>query len=216
VVVGKDNIIANNVVSAPTGAGWNNGIYLSTGAANNSITGNSISGFGVAGLTIDSAATGTNTYSGNIVDPTNITTPVLDLFAGQVYVGNTLASGIVGDARGYKSTAAITGPVPVKWDTGNANQVVVTTTTDTGAGIPIGVCANSPGVAGSCLVMTTGTVALTLGTGTCSIGNFVIVDTTTNGRVQCTGTYTAGTVIGKAQAAQAVVGNTFNVQLGLR
>ena len=178
--------------------------------------GNNVSGFGVAGITEDGAASSPNTFSGNIVDPTNITTPVLDLLAGQVYTGNTLASGVVGNAVGYKSTAAITGPVPVKWDTSNANQVVVTTTTDTGAGVPIGVCVNSPGVAGSCLTMTTGTVALTLGTGTCAIGNFVIVDTTTNGRIKCTGTYTAGTVIGTAQVANSTVGTASNVLLGFK
>jgi hypothetical protein len=114
------------------------------------------------------------------------------------------------------STAAITGAVPVKADTTNANQVVVTTTADTGAGIPIGVCANSPGVGGTCHVILIGISSLKLGTGTCSIGNFVIVDTTTDGRVKCTGTYTAGTSIGVALAAQSTIGNTFNVLVGLR
>jgi len=113
-------------------------------------------------------------------------------------------------------TAAITGPVPVKADTSNGNQVVVTTTSDTGAGLPIGVCVNSPGIGKNCSVMTSGVAALTLGTGTCAIGNFVIVDTTTNGRVKCTGTYSAGTVIGVALTAQSSVGSSFNVMVGLR
>lgn len=216
VSTGTDNLIASNIVSAATGHGWNNGIYLSSTSANNTITGNSITGFGVAGLTTDSTASSPNTFSGNIIDPANITTPVLDILAGQVYTGTTLASGVVGDAQGYKSTASITGPVPVKWDTSNANQVVTTVTTDTGAGVPIGVCVNSPSAGQSCLVMTKGTVALKLGTGTCAIGNFVIVDTTTNGDVKCTSTYTAGTVIGTAQAANSSVGTAFNVALGLR
>lgn len=114
------------------------------------------------------------------------------------------------------STAAITGPVPVKADTVNANQVVMTTTTDTGPGIVVGVCANSPGVSGSCQVIVSGIAALKLGTGTCAIGNFVIVDTTTNGRVQCANTYTAGINIGVAMAAQNTVGNTFNVLVSMR
>ncbi len=114
------------------------------------------------------------------------------------------------------STAAIGIFSPVKADTANANQVVITTTTDTAAGLVIGICAATPGAGGNCPVQTTGYFALTLGTGTCSIGNFVIVDTTTNGRVKCTATYTAGTVIGVAMAANSTVGTTFNVMVGLR
>lgn len=127
--------------------------------------------------------------------------------------GQILANG--GHGVSLVSTAAITGAVPVKADTSNANQVVVTTTTDTGAGIVIGVCTNSPGAAGNAQVIDSGIVAMTLGTGTAAIGNFVIVDTTTNGRVKCTGTYTAGTVIGVAMSAQSTVGSTFNVKVGL-
>jgi hypothetical protein len=57
---------------------------------------------------------------------------------------------------------------------------------------------------------------MVLGTGTAAIGNFVIVDTTTTGRVKCTGTYTAGTVIGVAMSAQSSVGSNFNVMVNLR
>lgn len=114
------------------------------------------------------------------------------------------------------STASITGPVPVKADTSNANQVVVTTTTDTGAGIVLGICANSAGTGLKCYVMTSGIFALTLDSGTCAIGNWVQVGTTTNGRVLCTGTYNAGKVIGVAMAAQSTVGSTFNVMVGIR
>ena len=135
-------------------------------------------------------------------------------------IGGTLLAGQNGGNGGHgvimNATSAITGPAPVKLDTSNANQIVITTTTDTGAGIPVGVVVNSPGAGANGYVVTSGVVALTLGTGTCSIGQFVIVDTTTNGRVQCTGTYSAGTVIGKAMAAQASVGSTFNVLVGLR
>ncbi len=128
-----------------------------------------------------------------------------------VYMGNNSLW-----AYQLTATSAITGPVPVKADTANANKIVQTVTTDTGAGIPIGVVVNSPGAGGTGFVVTDGVVALTLGTGTCSIGNFVIVDTTTNGRVKCTATYTAGTVIGVAMAANSTVGTTFNVMVGLR
>lgn len=129
-----------------------------------------------------------------------------------------IMTSIVGRGHGVQlnATSAITASVPVKVDTANANQVVVTTTTDTGSGLVLGVCANSPTAGTPCNVITTGEVSLVLGTGTCAIGNFVIVDTTTNGRVKCTGTYSAGTVIGVALAAQSSVGSAFNVLVGLR
>ena len=130
--------------------------------------------------------------------------------------GNLLGSGLVGVGSLLTSTAAITGAVPVKVDSANAGQVVVTTTTDTGGGIVVGVCANSPGAGALCEVVSSGVSALTLGTGTCSVGNFVIVDTTTNGRVKCTATFTAGAVIGTALQAQASVGSGFNVLVRLR
>ena len=50
-----------------------------------------------------------------------------------------------------------------------------------------------------------------------AIGNFVVADTTTNGRVKCTTSYpAAGSLIGIAMAAQSTVGNSFNVMVGLR
>lgn len=119
-------------------------------------------------------------------------------------------------AIGLIATSAITASVPVKIDTANANQVIQTVTTDTGPGIAVGVAVNSPLAAQNTYVVTSGVVSLTLGTGTCAIGNFVIVDTTTAGRIKCTGTYTAGTVIGVAMAAQVTVGSTLNVMVGLR
>lgn len=106
--------------------------------------------------------------------------------------------------------------VPVKADTANANQVVTTTTTDTGAGVVIGVVNNKPTAGTRADIQLLGWIQPVLGTGTCAIGNFVIVDTTTNGRVKCTATYTAGTVIGVAMAANSTVGTTFNVLESLR
>jgi hypothetical protein len=169
--------------------------------------------------------TGTNFGFAN-GDPTSVAlrTSLGEFAAGVVGVGasqtTTDTSGTILANGGYGvklvATSAITGPVPVKADTSNANQVVVTTTGDTGSGIPIGICTNSPGAAGNCTVITSGISALVLGTGTCSIGNFVIVDTTTSGRVKCTASYSAGTVIGVAMAANSTVGTGFNVMVGLR
>jgi len=115
-------------------------------------------------------------------------------------------------ANKFTATAALTAGQTVKIDTANANSVVVGTTTDTGAGIIIGIVENSPGAAGTAFVTLKGQMTSSLlGTGTCAIGNFVIQDTTTNGRVKCTATYTAGTVIGVATTAQATVGSAVNV-----
>ena len=63
------------------------------------------------------------------------------------------------------------------------------------------------------MITTPGSLAFgILGTGTCAIGNFVIVDTTTNGRIQCTGSLpTISKIIGKALSAQASVGSTVDV-----
>jgi hypothetical protein len=113
------------------------------------------------------------------------------------------------------ATSAITGAVPVKADTSNANQVVETTTSDTGAGKVIGVCINSPAAGGFAQVVTSGVVPMTLGSGTIAVGNPIGVDTVTAGRVKAI-SYTAGEVIGTALSAQSTVGNTFNVMVGLR
>lgn len=116
----------------------------------------------------------------------------------------------------YKATSALTIGQVVKLDTANANSVVVTATTDTGAGIPLGVAMNSVAAGAYVNVGVLGYTSMPLlGTGTCAIGNFVIVDTTTAGRVKCTSTFTAGTVIGKATAAQSSVGSGVSMQIQL-
>lgn len=211
-----DNIVTGNTVTAVTGHPMLVGIALTSSSVRNTVTGNLVNGFATEGILADSTSSG-NVFTGNIVDTANIATAVLDQSGGNTYTSSTLAPGIIGDAFSYKSTATITGPVPVKLDTANANQVVQTVTTDTGAGIPVGVCANSPAAGNACLVMTHGTVALKMGTSLpCAIGNFAIVDTTTNGDFKCVAAYTAGTVIGVSQAANSTVGSASNVMIGLR
>jgi hypothetical protein len=116
-----------------------------------------------------------------------------------------------------KATAALASGQPVKADTSNAGDVVKTTTTDTGSGIVVGVVVNSPSASGAAYVADAGIVAMTLGSGSCSIGNWIIVDTTTNGDVKCTSSYpAAGTIIGVAMAADSTVGTKFNVLVGLK
>ena len=113
----------------------------------------------------------------------------------------------------------LTTAMPVKADTTTPSSVTMVTTSDTGPGLVLGVCVGSGATistGGACYLTQYGTFNLTLGTGSCSISQFVIVDTTTNGRVKCTSTYTAGTIIGVAMAAQSTVGSTFSVLVGLR
>lgn len=157
----------------------------------------------------DPGATGTVDYYGDYTDQT--ASGILDQSGGGVAYTYRGTSG-----SGYKSTAAITGPVPVKHDTANAGQVVSTTTSDTGAGVVVGVCMNSPSAGGACIVSTSGPASLIMGSGTCNIGDFVVVDTTTNGAVKCTAVFSAGTVIGTAKHAQTTVGSAVSTQIGLR
>lgn len=117
----------------------------------------------------------------------------------------------------FTATAALTAGQVVKIDTANPNSVVVASTADTGPGITIGIVLNSPASAGTAFVALFGKVASpVIGTGTCAIGNFVVVDTTTNGRVKCTATFAAGTVLGRALSAGAGVGTTLVVLLNLQ
>lgn len=112
-----------------------------------------------------------------------------------------------------KATAALTSGQVVKIDTANANSVVVAATTDTGAGAVLGFIENSPGAGAVGYVALPGSIITDplVGTGTCTIGQFVIVDTTTAGRVKCTGTFTAGAVLGRALTTQNTVGSAVSV-----
>jgi len=111
----------------------------------------------------------------------------------------------------FTATAALTAGQVVKVDTSNANAVLVATTSDTGGGVPIGIVINSPATAGNAIVLLAGPTALPLlGTSTCSLGQWAVVDTTTNGRIKC-GTYTAGTSIGVVTQAQATVGSPVTI-----
>jgi hypothetical protein len=117
----------------------------------------------------------------------------------------------------FTATAALTAGQVVKIDSANNTAVVVAGTGDTGGGIPIGIVVNSPGIGGTALVAINGLTTLPiLGTGTCTKGQFVIVDTTTSGRIKCTGTYTAGTIIGKITIAQASVGSAVGMLIQIQ
>jgi hypothetical protein len=128
------------------------------------------------------------------------------------------ASESMGIALSLTPTATLTANQLVKIDTAHADSVVVCTTVDT---VCHGFVASSIASPANCII--TGTVcgiiagsgALAkgiLGTGTCAIGNFVIVDTTTNGRVKCTASQPAvGATIGLALSVQASVGSLVDI-----
>lgn len=128
--------------------------------------------------------------------------------------GGLLASGHLVP---YTASTAVTAGQPLKADPANSTQVRPTVTTDTGAGVAIGFAWNSVTAGNKVYLVANGVLTTPLlGTGTCAIGNFVIVDTTTNGDIKCTATYTAGTVLGVATVANAVVGTGTTVAVGLR
>jgi hypothetical protein len=140
--------------------------------------------------------------------------------SARVFVaGRNTATGLGSDAAFgivEKSTAALGAGVLVKIDTANADSWVICTTADTSCdGVTAGGSANSCTAGGlGCAIITVpgSKVELLLGTGTCAIGNFVIVDTTTNGRIKCqAGIPAQGAYIGKALSAQATVGNAVDV-----
>jgi hypothetical protein len=117
------------------------------------------------------------------------------------------------------SSAALTQGQLVKVDTAHADSVVVCTTSDTSC---IGFVTNGEsGTFSACqagddlcpIVTVPGSLVKgILGTGTCSIGNYVIVDTTTNGDIKCTGSLPSlGAIIGVAMSAQSTVGQTVDV-----
>ena len=174
--------------------------------SDNTIIDNNASGIGVAGLHCWANAICRMSRLGGVSEF------IIDdhVAAHAVYGLYTATDGANTGGAGPFAFGAPGGTVPVKVDTTTDNNTVSTTTTDTGAGIVVGVSPVSN------IILTVGSVPMTLGTGTCSRGNFVIVDTTTNGRVKCTSTYTAGTVIGVATTAQAVVGSNLTVMIGLR
>ena len=109
--------------------------------------------------------------------------------------------------------AAIAQGVPVKWT--GAATVTGTSAGDTGSGIVIGVAANAAGASGRLTYVMTSGYIIMAADGNCSVGQFVIVSSQNAERVQCTGTYAAGRVIGVALLGEKGGGDVY-VQVGLR
>ncbi len=149
---------------------------------------------------------------------TTWTLPASDGTNGQVLV--TSGNGVLSFGQvqqiviSKKATATLSANQLVKLDTATAGNVVVTATTDTTNFIGFTAGPISAGTAGPIIVA--GEATGILGTGTCSVGQFVIVDTTTAGDVKCTNTFTAGTIIGFAETSQSTVGGTLTVLIDKR
>lgn len=127
------------------------------------------------------------------------------------------------EASLWNATAANLSPNQLlKPDTSNPDAWVVCTTADTTAcagfmGEPVDGnfdCHTSGSGFNTCpVIAASGQHAVgILGTGTCAIGNYVIVDTTTNGDIKCTGTPPAARAeIGIAMSVQSTVGQAVDV-----
>jgi hypothetical protein len=204
IIAGMENKIIGNDSYDPIGGTFTASVRFEASAFPNFVIAGFSGGYPyVSDVPVTSTTPGLNTYIG---------TPgssQINFFATPI--GVTMIA-----------TAALTAGQIVKIDPANTNAVIVCTTADTGGGIPIGIAGNSAGAGQNVYVITEGLVrsGLTfspiLGTGTATPGQFVIVDTTTNGRVKTTSTYTAGTVIGTVVATQASVGNPVGLLMGLR
>src|SRR5208282_348111 len=69
------NVVSDNAIHGYAGAPFTIAISL-TGATNNTISGNNISGSGTTGISLDSSSSGNS--GNNIVDMTSITNGILD------------------------------------------------------------------------------------------------------------------------------------------
>lgn len=169
---------------------------------------------------LNSAATLTTTrgvYIKTQASGTQTNTPVAIETAGAAdlvkFAGPTITNG--GHGTAFTAQTTITAGAAVKVDTANNGSVVLCATGDT-TGCS-GFAQNAATAGQTVYVLTTGNISTPiLGTSTCTKGQFVIADTTTAGRVKCTGTYAAGTVLGWVTVAQAVVGSAVGVEIQVR
>jgi len=114
----------------------------------------------------------------------------LNLLPGQVLANSaTVPFASTAYATYMTATATLSANQLVKIDTAHADSVVVCTTTDTlcNGFVAETLINNCTASNTTCPIVTTpgSKVQGIVGTGTCAIGNYVIADTTTNGRVKC-------------------------------
>ncbi len=110
----------------------------------------------------------------------------------------------------FDSGAALNAGDVVKLDS-TTMQVLVATTADTDN--IMGVSRTTAAGAGISLdiIIFGVTDDPLLGTGTCAIGDYVIVDTTTNGRVKCTASLPTGAILGVSLEVETTVGNALRM-----
>jgi hypothetical protein len=156
----------------------------------------------------------TNGYSFTWSGPSGLSWPedVTGTLTAGIFLPGSLKNG---PSAGMiaNSAESIAQGVPLKWT--SATTVVETRAGDTGTGVVIGVSANAPGTSDRpTYVMTSGYIIMTAD-GDCSAGQFVTVSHQTPGRVHCTSSYAAGTVIGVVLLSKKSGGGVY-VQIGLR
>lgn len=145
--------------------------------------------------------------AGNVLE---LGTPAIDV------VNSASEAEAEGLGIGLTSTNNLNVNELVKLDPSNPNAIVACTTTDT---ICYGFISDSLGAGWNCaaggpfceVITVPGSKAVgILGSGTCSIGQFVLPDTTTNGDVRCASS-ASGPVVGIAMSAQSTVGSTLTL-----
>ena len=217
------------VVQTPTGTGtWTSGLKCENGATS---SGNGQICVGVGKRTTSGITNSQNVvFTGNngasdITGQMSLASPgYLSITgngnnAGYTTFGGSGAAGTTGGTGIWmRATAALNANQLVKIDAANIQSVIVTATTDTTGTFGIVIDPLGSGTGGACgaggtfcaVIMGSGQkVKGILGTGTCAIGNFVIVDTTTAGDVKCTAVQPAqGAWIGTAINLQNTVGQT--------
>jgi len=169
----------------------------------------SANGVNIAGASATVISIGTGNGSMSITNPGSASAFQLDVGAAWT-AGASFYNAVVFE---LKSTNTVTAGEVLKLDTSNAESVVPVTTSDTTAAL--GFATGGVSAGGVVKIAMPGSLIYTpvMGTGTCTLGQYVIVDTTTAGDVKCTSTFTAGTILGRVIVAQSTVGNAVGVMV---
>jgi hypothetical protein len=193
-----NSILANNTIDL-NGATGEIGIKMLQGA------GSSCNGWYIYGNTIMNGNVGfVNTSCTNVFYKPGYITGVT------IPYGNSTQTNTDFQIVWATATAALTAGQLVKWDGANDQSVVIETKPPSNNDPIVGFVINSPGAGNGAFVFIQGIYnGAVVGTGTCTRGQFVHPDTTTNGRVKCDNTYVAGTQNGEVASGNAIaVGST--------
>ena len=157
-----------------------------------------------SGFTLAAPSTGNVqiNYDSNVLADLTSAQNVMNKSSGQVFTAGT---------------GGTTANLLVKADASNPSQAVTAATTDTGAGVVLGIALQTVSPGGSVKVATRGP-ATCVADNAITAGHWIQVGTTTAGRCKDAGATfpTSGDVVGQAQGSQATVGSTFTVNLDNR